>query len=93
MLDGVGHKGDEHAMNCYYSHADKLIEEMRQDPPEEIEINGVRLYTKARLEKRLRNEIEYVEANEKRARFRLGLWCALNTAAIVTIAAVLLIKK
>ena len=80
-------------MHFYDSRTDKLIEAMRQDPPEEIEINGVRLYTKGRIDKRLRNEIEYVEANERRARFRFGLWCALNTAAIVTIAAVLLIKK
>lgn len=77
----------------YYSRTDKLIDEMRQNPPEEIEINGVRLYTKDSVDKRLRNEIEYVEEKERHTRFWVGLWCALNTAATVTMAAVLFIKR
>lgn len=77
----------------YYSRTDKLIDEMRQNPPEEIEINGVRLYTKDSVDKRLWNEIEYVEEKERHIKFWVSLWCALNTAATVTLAAVLWIKR
>ncbi len=77
----------------YSSHTDRLIDEMRQNPPEEIEINGVRLYTKDTVDKRLRNEIEYVEEKGRHIKFWVSLWCALNTAAAVTLAAVLLIKR
>ena len=45
----------------YCTHADRLIDEMRQNPPEEIEINGVRLYTKNTIDKRLQSRYEYAD--------------------------------
>ena len=74
----------------YCTHADRLIDEMRQNPLEEIEINGVRLYTKNTIDKRLQSRDEYADREGRNMRHCFGLWNVLNTAAIIALAIMLL---
>ena len=60
----------------YERYPDKLIEEMRQYQPEELEINGVRLLTKSGVTQKLDHQRwEWENAERKTKRFA-AIWSA-----------------
>lgn len=75
------------------SYSDKLIEEMRQYQPEELEINGVRLLTKSGVTQKLDHQRrEWENAERKNKRFA-AILSALNSAAIIALAIALLLRR
>ena len=79
--------------HMYERYSDKLIEEMRQHQPEELEINGVRLLTKSGVIQKLDcRQWERENAERKIKRFA-AIWSVLNSAAIIVLAIALLSKR
>ena len=77
----------------YEMYPDKLIEEMRKYQPEELEINGVRLLTKSGVKQKMDHQRwEWENAERKIKRFA-AIWSALNSAAIILLAIVLLSRR
>lgn len=75
------------------SYSDKLIEEMRQHQPEELEINGVRLLTKSGVIQKLDWRQWERENAERRIKRFAAIWSALNSAAIILLAIALLSRR
>ena len=96
--------GNEHACKINYAnlrevmcmqenYSDKLIEEMKQFPPEEMEINGVRLLTKNGVQAELNWKRWEREQEERKTKRIAAIWSALNSAAIILLAIALLSRR
>lgn len=75
------------------SYSDKLIEEMRQYQPEELEINGVRLLTKSGVTQKLDHQRREWENTERKNKRFAAILSALNSAAIIALAIALLLRR
>lgn len=75
------------------NYSDKLIEEMKQFPPEEMEINGVRLLTKNGVQAELNWKRWEREQEERKTKRIAAIWSALNSAAIILLAIALLSRR
>ena len=75
------------------NYSDKLIEEMKQFPPEEMEINGVRLLTKNGVQAELNWQRWAREQEERKTKRIAAIWSALNSAAIILLAIALLSRR
>lgn len=77
----------------YERYSDKLIEEMRQYQPEELEINGVRMLTKSGVTQKLDHQRWESESAERKIKRFAAIWSALNSAAIILLAIALLSRR